>query len=575
MRTLLHVRRFCARRPLILGVAVAVAGLMSAVPASAIASAPAHVQAPGVKPIKPNKLGELDCNGYSPIQMSVKRTMVCTDLHGSKADGGRVYDNGHYIGHDEPDLRFLSSRPGSGNNVTWTETLGSDPAAAPTVTSPGHDVTHYAELTIAPWFSMQMCDPQSYPLNPCTPQSDANAPGPACIGANPCTQADAGAGSAFMELQFYPPGQAPFADNISCDNTHWCAALTIDSFEATLNFATINPNCTEPVNFAFIQTNGVPAGPPSPQLSDLQTMTPNANTLLMNPGDKVTVHMSDAKLPGGGGSAFEAFITDNTTGQTGFMQASAANGFMNTNVSTCAGTPFNFEPEYSTDAAANISGWTALAVNISTQFEIGHFEPCSNVTSPATNVLAPGVTDTYDRHCVGAYEDTTARDGGKNPEASDAPCYPQGDTHGGLAPPNVVTGCVETFTQNGDLDFDGTPYWADWPNSTTPDTFPSTFLQSAPTTVGGANYPQFQFQTDAALSESTCTGPAGGGCTVPPPNAPGAFYPFWTSSSACTWEFGNMTNGNTFGEQAQYGADQFATLAYPEFESGFLANPCR
>jgi hypothetical protein len=32
-----------------------------------------------------------------------------------------------------------------------------------------------------------------------------------------------------MELQCYPPGEAPFVDSISCDNAHWCAALTIDS----------------------------------------------------------------------------------------------------------------------------------------------------------------------------------------------------------------------------------------------------------------------------------------------------------------------------------------------------------
>jgi hypothetical protein len=35
-----------------------------------------------------------------------------------------------------------------------------------------------------------------------------------------------------MELQFYPPGEAPFVDGISCDNAHWCAALTSDSLEA-------------------------------------------------------------------------------------------------------------------------------------------------------------------------------------------------------------------------------------------------------------------------------------------------------------------------------------------------------
>ena len=58
-----------------------------------------------------------------------------------------------------------------------------------------------------------------------------------------------------MELQFYPPGEAPFADSISCDNAHWCAALTIDSLECTLNFATCNPNCIEPVNFGSLFPN--------------------------------------------------------------------------------------------------------------------------------------------------------------------------------------------------------------------------------------------------------------------------------------------------------------------------------
>lgn len=112
-----------------------------------------------------------------------------------------------------------------------------------------------------------------------------------------------------------------------------------------------------------------------------------------------------------------------------------------------------------------------------------------------------------------------------------------------------MTGCDVTFS-GGDVDFDGTPYWADWPTSTTPGQFPSTFLQQAPSTVGGGNYPQFQFQTDVALSELTCSG-AGSGCAVPPPAAPGAFYPYWTRSSPCTWEFGNMPNGTTFGNHTE------------------------
>src|SRR5580704_7449610 len=66
-----------------------------------------------------SKVGELDCNGDSSAQKSI-RAMTCTDIRGlagvSNANtwGGKFYDNGQYIGHDEPDATFLSSRAGSG-----------------------------------------------------------------------------------------------------------------------------------------------------------------------------------------------------------------------------------------------------------------------------------------------------------------------------------------------------------------------------------------------------------------------------------------------------------------------------
>lgn len=209
--------------------------------------------------IAPNARGELDCNGFSPIQKSVKPTMVCADPRLSPHE--RFEDHGHYIGHDEPALRFVSSRPGTSSDITWVERLGADPHRLPTTSRPGRDVTHNFELTVAPWFSMNLCDPHSDPQLPCTPRSDKNAP----------HSGYPGGGAAFMELQFYPPGFAPFIDSISCDNTHWCSALTIDSVECDAA-GTCNDNCIEPVNFAFIQTNGVPTGAPSPQRSNLATV---------------------------------------------------------------------------------------------------------------------------------------------------------------------------------------------------------------------------------------------------------------------------------------------------------------
>jgi hypothetical protein len=508
--------------------------------------------------VAPGKVGGLDCNGFSRIQRPVKLTGICTDPKGY--DGGRFYDNGHYIGHDEPVVRFMSNRAGSGNDVTWTERLPLDPSARPTVANPGSDVTHWFELSVAPWFSMALCNPQSYPYTPCTPESDANAP----VGNFPwATPELAGGGSAFLEMQFYPPGAGPFVDNISCDNTHWCASLHINDLECDVTFAVCNPNCPEPTNFAFIQTNGVPTGPPSPQLSDLATNTPNAATLLMSPGDMIRAHIFNADI-GGGQHALETQITDLTTGQSGFMVASAANGFMATDHVDCSGTPFNYQPEFNTSRPENAVSWAALQVNIATQFEIGHYTPCTNVVKPSSFV-AGSFTDTFWNNCLGPYEAATSPDNSHNAEPGDAPCYPAGDTHGGASPPDLVTGCADFAA--GDVDFDGTSYWPDWPDQTAPNEFPSPFLQRQPSS-DGEPYSDFQFQTDAVASEASCQ-PSGAGCAVPAPGSPGNFYPHWTLATAggtCQWEFGNMANGRSFGGSAQFGTSSawfFGTLEGP------------
>ena len=167
-----------------------------------------------------------------------------------------------------------------------------------------------------------------------------------------------------MELQLYPPGFPPVNSGVGCDDSHWCAALTIDSLECTVGFAVCNPQCEEPVNWAFISTDGVPAGPPSPQDQDAATYIQDRHTMLLNPGDTISIHMFDASVPGQRGDhAFEVVIYDFSTHQVGWMQASAANGFMNTSSTDCSGTPYNFQPgvndfggdaEYGTDQIATL-----------------------------------------------------------------------------------------------------------------------------------------------------------------------------------------------------------------------------
>jgi hypothetical protein len=561
----------------------------SGVPAMASVAAPS-----GTSSYTPAKTGELDCNGFSPVQKPL-RLFNCTDIRGIPGKGnanswdGRFYDNGNYIGHDEPNTDFTSSAPGSGNNVSWTVTLGRDPKAAPTDVDPGYDVSHWFELTPAPWFSMALCDPNSFPQAPCTPESDSNAP--TCIGPD-CTS-NLGGGSAFMEMQFYPPGIPPFVDSVSCDDTHWCAALTIDSLECTAAFASCNKNCEEPVNFAFIQKNGVPTGPPSPQDADLATEVPNSDTLLMNPGDTIRFHMSDAPAPGGG-EAFTVAMDDLTTGQTGFMQASAANGFQTTSMADCSGTPFNFQPEFNTAKPGNINSWGADQVDISTVFETGHWEACTSLSDEVTpNPLDPGDTGGMYNECEGPYENAGPVDS-TTAELGDALCYYAGDTHPGYdgpgtsSQPDLMTGCQDNLYQNGDLDFDGTPYWrGEWPTGLTPTKLdPSSFLEQFPTS-NGRQYSQFHEQTDIALSESTCAGntlPEGGGttagCTVPP-QGPGGFYPYWSEFQPrpgyCALEFGNVSSAfgvNDLGQEAQYGTDQFNTYGYPQFIGPTHNNTC-
>ncbi|MGH9205179.1 MAG: hypothetical protein ACRD1G_01235, partial [Acidimicrobiales bacterium] len=247
-------------------------------------AATAATTAKAVTSVKPNPVNELDCNGWGTKYGTVRKLAgnLCTDpIKVVNGKATRFDDNKWYVGHDEPSVKFISSRPGSGNTMTYVMKLSKDPAKAPTASG---SVTDYGQLSLAPWFGLPMCDPNSYPQNPCTPDSDTNS--------GSISDPNA-AGSAFMELQFYPPGFTPFVDSASCSTTKWCAAVTIDSLEADFNFANLNPNCEEPVNFAYLQTNGVPAGPASPQLSDVSTFTPNAHTLMINPGDNVVVSISD------------------------------------------------------------------------------------------------------------------------------------------------------------------------------------------------------------------------------------------------------------------------------------------
>jgi hypothetical protein len=553
---------------------------------------------PSAGSVAPNATNMVDCHGWSPMYKPVKAGLGgdCADLINIEKDGSayRFLDNGHYVGHDEPSVKFISSAAGSASTQQYLMRLAVDPKATPTVNSPR--VAKYAQLSPAPWFGLPICDPKSYPQNPCAPDSDANS------GA---INDPNGAGSAFLELQFYAPGFAPFIDGPSCDATRYCAALTIDSVECTFGFATCNNNCIEPVNFAYLQMNGVPAGPPSPQLANVSTFSPNRQTLMMNQGDVLAVTITDT--PAG----LLTRISDLSTGRSGFMVASAANGFMNTNIADCSGTPFTFHPEYSSALQQNQVPWTALETGVLMQQELGHFEPCSSVASsfPVNLQFADGQSfsdpnvfqvcqgglekgstgegpcDPNTGVCVGA----TAEGGGPCPsnnfasgfncEFSDANCMPagkrtivvNGQTQSTRWP---IAGCQDNVFQNGDLDFDGSSYQADFPDGQAG--HPTSFQYIGPFDARGSSFPTVQFETNVGASETLCNTQTGAGCTTPPAGA--AFYPFWTLGSlgkgsgqlgsilnhVCVWNFGNVIPGVTrqdFGRTAEYGTPNTARFA--------------
>jgi hypothetical protein len=584
---------------------MAIAGIAAAGAGQAAVRVPATMAVSHSGGVKPNHVNSLDCNGFSTKYQALQLggQKWCTDLHGRfrvKMVNGkpviirssRFEDNGHYIGHDEPSVKFISHAAGSGNTMTYFMKMPRDPVKKPTASG---SVTKYGELSVAPWFGLPMCDPRSYPQNPCTPDSDSNSG----VISDPNA-----AGSAFMELQFYPPGFAPQLDNVSCSATQWCAAMNIDSVESLFNFVQLNPACMEPVNFAFLQTNGVPSGPPSPQLANPNSHTPNAHTLKLNPGDVVKVSITD---PAAG---FTTTVKDLTTGQAGFMVASAANGFMNTDFKTCNGIPHTFHAEYNTASQQNQVPWASLETGVLMQQEIGHGEVCNSVAhrlpfsvtgSGGTSLSDPNIFQT----CTGGSEGRKAvGEGPCNPktgictgattegttgpiacpsnsavsgqlcEFSDAPCFRAGTrvvTLNGKARKETqpVTTCVNADFQNGNLDFRGTSYRNDWPNGSP--NHPTSFRYIGPFDAAGNPYPQIQFETDVPQSEFLCHLNNGLNCDIKPLGS--LFYPFWsinnsqhlrgvtTPAAACIWNFGNSLPGRTkraFGRDAQYGVPDLA-----------------
>ena len=473
------------------------------------------------------------------------------------AENAFNYSGGKHIGHDEPSLLFYSNTPGSGNSSIYNLTLPKDPPRLPNQSGTGG--TFNFQLHPAFWFGMAMCDTQSFPefTNACAPDTDANIfdnPDP-----NAADYLGKHSGTAFMEMQFYPPGWAT-----SCDGKHWCAALTIDSYNFDPNHNVdnnsfcVNSIGDETINFAFITRSGISdtaADPLNPVL-----IVPKPKTdLFMNPGDNITIDLHDTT------DGFQVVLYDNTTHQKGSMTAGTANGFAQVNFqpngSTCTSTPYAFHPMYSTSGPHTRVPWVAHSYNIAFSDEIGHFDFCGAV-DPGGVCLQPSEADLLQ-------------------------CIPPKES-----PRIKIGGCIDA-----DTDFDGVPYNSNWPGTNpatdakfhpAPISFTSPLLN--PTMPGPlANFDMTAFEADMPVIEpsNTCDTKTGMGCVNPPPGA--AFYPFFSignqKSGACNWRFGGSAIAGTtgdFGGVSQYGS--LLALDYPlsgatitrfnDFRSMPESNPC-
>jgi hypothetical protein len=533
--------------------------------------------ASGVSAARAMRTGTRNDAGYDePLCQS--RTSLCADAYDNPGD--------EYVGHDEPSLEFRSGVSGSGNNMTYTVRLPGDPSARPSQS--GRGATWNFQLRPTFWFGLTLCDTQSAPefTQTCTPDSDANdlvnpdPNAPDYIGKHP--------GNAYMELQFYGPGYVPQFEGFGCTAHQYCAAMTIDSRTLNQNNGVENTDACdnyilggfEPINWAYVTTSGVSQAPANPLFTGTFT-DPNfaavnpdvTKDLMMNPGDRIRIHMHDTL------AGFRVDMADLTTGQSGSMTASVANGFghimYTPNSDTCQMQPYAFHPEYDTGNPRG-NTWSAHTYNVAFSDEIGHFENCLKLDAEF-NCAKPGSQDT----------------GGLDPDDGNNFCVPGSDStlvH--------INGCF-----SGDGDWDAQSYRRDWPGTfanVAKDQMlhPEPVMFTSPLINGTTQYSTIAFETDLPRIEASdsqdnppfCDRSTGAGCVNPPNGA--AFYPFYSTTNAlggtCSWQQGgdfipgtvNDFGGNSAAEYGPllltiYPVAGFTTVTrYNNFNSGLMRNPC-
>src|SRR5215472_13561615 len=242
----------------------------------------------------------------------------------------------------------------------------------------------------------------------------------------------------------------------------------------------------------------------------------------------------------------EISITDLTSGESGSMIASKANGFaqilFDPNGTDCNlathNLPSDFHPMYATSSEHTRVPWAAHSYNIAFSDEIGHFEYCS------------GITGFFSLQCP-------AGDPQGGRDADDFFCF------GPSASSRVqIGGCIAS-----DVDFDGPVYNNNWPGTLTDaeadrELHPSAVHFTSPLffhqesddkdeekedkekDVELKNYDRIAFEADLPRIEAadfggTCNRLTGVGCVNPPVGA--NLYPIYTTTEpealeGCVWQ---------------------------------------
>jgi hypothetical protein len=517
----------------------------------------------------------LDCDERTGI--------LCTEVFDS------IGYQGAYTGHDEPALLFYSNVAGSGSSGTYRLRLPKDPPTPPSQNGTG-GVFNFM-LHPAFWFGMAMCDDQSAPN-----------PGGSQVGPNtPC--------AALQRPQHFDavrPHQARLHRQASRRRIHGkcssilpggltvaiprrCAALNIDSLSENMNNGLVNNACGGVIEYVNSRTSRRmayrSARSPSPLGPFVAT---NAQTLFMNSGDELIVKLEDTA------HGLKVTVQDLTTGQSGFMVSSAANGFaairFDPNGTTCDfathNIPYDFHPMYATASEHTRVPWAAHGFSVGFSDEIGHFEYCSAVDAQGGHCTQPSINDPT------------------GPDVDDRGCFTADFASSvGLVP---VGGCL-----GEDDDYDGLDYGLVWPGTNRnarqdrsvhaqPVQFTSPVFKDRE--GESRNYSRVAFETDLPRTEFATNPPCqrhisnpadpspGTGCVNPPAGT--TFYPIYTTArrdEGCVWNLGGgflPGTTNNFGgtSTAEYGP--LLPLAYPavggvptfrynNFRRVLNTNPCR